>query len=63
MEIERGQLWEMYSAAEKRWVRVIVTRLQDDRVTLRHQGIFEFVTVDLAEMDNAERFRPAKGRP
>ena len=63
MNIKPGQAWEMYSAKERRWVRVIVTRLQDDRVTLRHQGVFEFITVDMAEMQNAERFRPAKGRP
>ena len=63
MNIEPGQAWEMWSGKERRWVRVVVTRLQDDRVTLRHQGVLEFVTVDLAEMDNAERFRRAKGRP
>jgi hypothetical protein len=63
MNIEPGQAWEMYSAKERRWVRVVVTRLQDDRVTLRYQGIFEFTTVDLSEMQDANRFRLAKGRP
>ena len=53
----------MYSTKERRWFRVLVTRIEDDRVTLRHQGVLEFLTVDLAEMQNAERFRLAKGRP
>jgi hypothetical protein len=41
----------------------MVTRIEDDRVTLRCQCVFEFVTVDVAEMQNAERLLPAKGRP
>lgn len=28
----------MYSATEKRWVRVVVARIEDDRVTLRYEG-------------------------
>lgn len=63
MEIAPGQAWEMYSARERRWVRVVVTRVTHGFVTLRYLGVFEFVTVDLAEMQNAKRFRPAKGRP
>jgi hypothetical protein len=63
MEIEPGQAWEMYSAKERRWVRVVVAKVAPSFVTLRYQGLFEFVTVDLTEMENAERFRPAKGRP
>jgi hypothetical protein len=62
MEIEPDQLWEMYSADARRWVPVTVTRIEDDRVTLRYDGVIEFLTVDLAEMQDAERFRPAKGR-
>jgi hypothetical protein len=61
MDIEPGQLWEMYSADAGRWFRVLVTRIEDDRASLRYQGVLEFVTVDLAEMENAERFLPAKG--
>jgi len=38
VDIEPGQLWEMCSATEKRWVRVVVTRIEDDRVTLRYRG-------------------------
>jgi hypothetical protein len=62
VDIEPGQLWEMYSATEKRWVRVVVGRIEDDRVTLRYEGVLEFVTLDMWEIQNPERFRPAKGR-
>lgn len=62
MDIEPGQAWEMYSAKERRWVRVFVAKVTHNFVTLRYQGVFDFFTVDLAEMQNAERFRPAKGR-
>jgi len=57
--IEPGQLWEMCSNGAKRWVRMVVSKIEDGLVTLRYQGVFEFVTVDLSELQDAERFRPA----
>ncbi len=39
MNIEPGQTWQMYSRAENRWVRVIVTKIDDGRVTLRYEGL------------------------
>jgi hypothetical protein len=59
--IEPGQLWELWSPGEKQWVRLVVSRIEDGLVTLRYQAVFEFVTVDLWAMQDAERFRPAKG--
>ena len=57
--IEPGQLWEKCSRGAKRWVRVVVSKIEDGLVTLRYEGVFEFVTVDLWAMQDAERFRPA----
>ena len=63
MDIEPGQLWEMYSARERRWVRVVVVKVNDSSVTLRYHGLLEFFTVELIDMQNKpELFRPAKGR-
>ena len=60
-EIERGQVWEMYSGG-RRWERVIVTEIRYDEVKLRYEGVIEFVTVARSEMQDIERFRPAMGR-
>jgi hypothetical protein len=63
MDIEPGHLWEIYSAAEKRWVRIVVAKIEDGRVRVRYQGLLEFFTVKLLDMQNKpELFRPAKGR-
>ena len=60
MNIEPGQTWQMYSRAENRWVRVIVTKIDDGRVTLRYEGLVEFIRVELDEMQTKpEVFRPA----
>jgi hypothetical protein len=59
-DIEPSQAWEMYSADAKSWTRVIVTKVEDGEVTLRHEGVLEFVRVDLADMKTKpELFRPA----
>jgi hypothetical protein len=63
MDIELGQAWEMYSAKERRWVRVVVAKVDDDRVTLRPQGIIEFFTVELLDIQNKpDLFRQPKVR-
>jgi len=62
MEIELGQLWEMYSAGERRWVPVVVANIEGDRVTLRYRGLVEFVRVELLDMQKPELFRPAQVR-
>ncbi len=60
INVEQGQVWEVYSSHENRWVRAIVFKIQDDRVTLRYEGILEFVTVDIGDMlSKPELFRPA----
>lgn len=61
-EIDPGQIWEMCSTGGKSWVRVVVTKIQGGLVTLRYEGVFEFVTVPRSEMEDPERFRPATGR-
>ena len=59
-DIEPGQAWEMYSPHAKSWTRVIVTKVEDGEVTLRHEGVLEFVRADLADMQTKpELFRPA----
>jgi len=58
MDVELNEVWEMYSLGADEWVRVVVTKIEDAEVTLRYEGILEFVTVDLADMENPERFRP-----
>jgi hypothetical protein len=59
--IEQGQVWEMFSAPEARWVRVVVTNIDGWLVTLRYVGVLEFVTVDIADMENQpDRFRRAE---
>ena len=60
MNIEPGQIWEMYSHPEKRWVRVIVAKVEDSRVRLRYEGLIKFITVELGDMQiKTEVFRPA----
>lgn len=63
LDVQPGQIWEMYSSAEGRWVPVIVTKLEDKEVTLRHEGVLEFLTVKAEDMhDNPERFRRVDGQ-
>jgi hypothetical protein len=60
-EIERGQVWEMYSQGGRRWERVIVTEIRYDEVRLHYEGVIEFVTVARSEMEDPTR--RAYGRP
>jgi len=58
--IEPGQIWEVYSTDENRWNRVIVTKIEDGRATLRYEGVLEFLTVDVGDMQSKpEVLRPA----
>ena len=58
--VETGQVLEMYSSGENRWVRVFVAKIDDDRVTLRYEGSMEFMTVELADIESKpDVFRPA----
>ena len=60
INVEQDQVWEVYSSHENRWVRAIVFKIQDDRATLRYEGILEFITVDIGDMlGKPELFRPA----
>jgi len=60
MDIEAGQVWEVYSARDKRWERAVVTKVDGARATLRYEGLLEFLTVDLSEMQsNPEHYRRA----
>jgi hypothetical protein len=58
MEVEPGEVWEMYSAGAGDWVRVVVTKIEDGQVTLRYEGVLEFITVDGSDMQNPDLFRP-----
>ena len=50
----------MYSTDENRWSRVIVTKVEDGRATLRYEGVLEFLTVDVGDMQiKPELLRPA----
>lgn len=57
-DIAPGQVWELCSRGEHRWVRVIVSKVEDGLVTLRYEAVLEFITLDLAELQDPERFRP-----
>jgi len=52
VDIEPGQIWEMYSQGGRRWERVVVTDIHDGDVKLRYEGVLEFVTVELLDMVN-----------
>jgi len=47
-----GQVWEMYSKIEKRWVRVIVASVEGDQARLRYEASYEFVTLNISDMEN-----------
>jgi len=56
--VEQGQVWEMYSATEHRWVRVVVAKIEDGNAILRYEGFLELTTVDVEDMQNKpELFR------
>jgi hypothetical protein len=59
-DVAPGQVWEIHSDGNGRWVRAIVTKIDGDQVTLRYEGLLEFLTVSLSDLqDNSEMFRPA----
>ena len=58
--IEQGQVWEVYSRHENRWVRAVVFKMEDGHVVLRYEGTLEFVTVDIDDLQGRpELFRLA----
>ena len=57
MDVALGEVWEMYSAGAGQWVRVVVTKVEDGEVTLRYEGVLEFLTVDGSDLQNPELFR------
>ena len=60
MMVETGQVWEIYSDPQQQWIRVTVEKIDERTATLRYEGVLEFTTVDISEMENStDRFRPA----
>jgi hypothetical protein len=60
MDIEQGQVWEVYSARDRRWERAVVTKVDRAQATLRYEGLLEFLTVDISELqNNPELYRRA----
>ena len=60
MDIEQGQVWEVYSARDRRWERAVVTKVDGAQATLRYEGLLEFLTVELSELqNNPELYRQA----
>ncbi len=58
--MEPEQVWRMYSTDENRWSRVIVTKVEDGPARLRYEGVLEFLTVDVGDMQiKPELLRPA----
>jgi len=59
--IELGQPWEMYehSPGVKRWVQVVVAKIEGDQVILRLRGLTELVRVERADLQDSKRFRRA----
>jgi hypothetical protein len=63
-DVAPGQVWEIHSDGNGSWVRAIVTKIDGDQVTLRYEGLLEFLTVSLSELQgNSEMFRPADPVP
>jgi hypothetical protein len=63
-DVVAGQVWEIHSDGDSRWVRAVVTKIDGDQVTLRYEGLLEFLTVSLSELQgNSELFRPADPIP
>lgn len=59
--VEVGQVWEMYSSAEGQWVRVVVTKIEGDKAVLRHEGVLEFITTEVSDLQNKpDLFRPVE---
>ena len=60
MDIQPGQVWQVYSARDRRWERAVVTKVDGGQATLRYEGLLEFLTVGVAELqDNPELYRRA----
>jgi hypothetical protein len=58
-DVEPGQVWEVWSVNEGRWVRAIVMKAEDGEATLRYEGCLEFVMFKVSDLQNTpERFRP-----
>jgi hypothetical protein len=63
-DVTPGQVWEIHSGGNGRWVRAIVTKIDGDQVTLRYEGLLEFLTVPVSELQgNSEMFRPTDPVP
>jgi hypothetical protein len=60
-DIESGQVWEVYSENERRWIRLIVTKVEGEMVTLRYEGVFEFLTINITQLqEKPDVFRPTE---
>ena len=60
-DVEPGQVWEVWSVHEGRWVRAIVMKVEDGEATLRYEGCLEFVMFKVSDLQNTpERFRPTE---
>ena len=60
-DVEPGQVWEVWSGNEGRWVRAIVMKVEDGEATLRYEGSLEFVMLKVSDLQNTpERFRPTE---
>ena len=59
-----GQVWEIHATGNGGWARAVVTKIDGDQVTLRYEGLLEFLTVSLSELEgNSETFRRADPVP
>ncbi len=56
-DISVGQRWEVYSQEAKAWFPVIITKIEGEQITLRYEGVLEFLTVSPDDMDDDQRFR------
>lgn len=51
-DIALGQVWEIYSDRERRWVRAVIAKQEDEQVTLRYEGSLELITVNAEDLHN-----------
>ena len=59
-DVALGQVWEVFSDRENRWVRAVIAKQEDGQVTLRYEGTLELFTVNIEDLQNdSKRFRLA----
>jgi hypothetical protein len=58
LAVKTGQLWDVFDPTVGYWDRAVVVAVDNDRVTLRHQGSVQKVVGSVDDLDHRpERYR------